>query len=58
MKFLTSTDMWKLMKTLVDVDFHGNMVADHVPTIAGGNPAGHTAWDTSVRSITQRGIEE
>ena len=43
------TDMWKLMKTLVDVDFRGNLIADHVPAMAGGaTPHGHTVWDTSV----------
>jgi D-mannonate dehydratase len=25
------TDMWKPMKTLVDVDFRGNLIADHGP---------------------------
>ena len=28
------TDMPKLMKTLVDVDFRGNLIADHVPPMA------------------------
>ena len=41
------TDMWKLMKTLVDVDFRGNLIADHVPAMAGGRAAdGRTAWAT------------
>jgi mannonate dehydratase len=35
------TDMYKLMKTLVDVDFRGNLIADHVPAMAGGR---HSGW--------------
>lgn len=34
------TDMYKLMKTLVEVDFRGNLIADHVPEMAGGRNLG------------------
>jgi mannonate dehydratase len=30
------TDMYRLMRTLVEVDFRGNLIADHVPAMAGG----------------------
>jgi mannonate dehydratase len=42
------TDMWKLMKTLVDVDFRGNLIADHVPAMAGGRQNG---WSYSMGYI-------
>jgi mannonate dehydratase len=42
------TDMWKLMKTLVDVDFRGNLIADHVPGMAGGRLP---AWSYSMGYI-------
>jgi mannonate dehydratase len=42
------TDMWKLMKTLVDVDFRGNLIADHVPAMAGGR---HSGWSYSMGYI-------
>lgn len=42
------TDMWKLMKTLVDVDFRGNLIADHVPAMATGH---HAAWSYSMGYI-------
>lgn len=42
------TDMWKLMKTLVDVDFRGNVIADHVPPMAG---ARQSSWSYSMGYI-------
>ncbi len=42
------TDMWKLMKTLVDVDFRGNLIADHVPPMAGARQA---SWSYSMGYI-------
>lgn len=42
------TDMSKLMKTLVDVDFRGNLIADHVPRMAG---ARQSAWSYSMGYI-------
>jgi mannonate dehydratase len=42
------TDMCKLMKTLVDADFRGNLIADHVPAMAGSRQA---AWSYSLGYI-------
>ena len=42
------TNMWKLMKTLVDVDFRGNLIADHVPPMAGARQA---SWSYSMGYI-------
>jgi mannonate dehydratase len=42
------TDMWKLMKTLVDVNFRGNLIADHVPAMAG---ARQSSWSYSMGYI-------
>ncbi len=42
------TDMYKLMRTLVDADFRGNLIADHVPAMSGGR---HAAWSYSMGYI-------
>jgi mannonate dehydratase len=42
------TDMKKLMRTLVDVDFRGILIADHVPGMVGGRDAG---WGFSLGYI-------
>ena len=42
------TDMYKLMKTLVEVDFRGNLIADHVPAMIGGQKGG---WSYSMGYI-------
>ena len=42
------TDMRKLMQTLVDADFRGNLIADHVPAMAGGK---NTNWAYSMGYI-------
>ena len=42
------TDMLKLMKTLVEVDFRGAVIADHVPAMVGGPRAG---WAYSIGYI-------
>lgn len=42
------TDMKKLMRTLVDVDFRGILIADHVPQMAGDR---HTGWAYSIGYI-------
>jgi mannonate dehydratase len=42
------TDMYKLMKTLVEVDFRGNLIADHVPSMSTGR---HAAWSYSMGYI-------
>lgn len=42
------TDMWKVMKTFVDVDFRGNLIADHVPPMSAGEKS---AWSYSMGYI-------
>jgi mannonate dehydratase len=42
------TDMYKLMKTLHDVDFRGAVIADHVPGMVGG---ARTGWAYSIGYI-------
>ena len=52
------TDMYKLMKTLVDVDFRGNLIADHVPAMAGGK---NNNWSYSmgyIRALYNAALEE
>lgn len=52
------TDMWKLMRTLVDADFRGNLIADHVPAMSGGRQA---AWSYSmgyIRALYNAAVEE
>jgi len=41
-------DMWKVMKTLAEVDFRGAVIADHVPTMVGGRMVG---WAYSIGYI-------
>lgn len=42
------TDMFQLMRTLVEVDFRGNLIADHVPAMSGSKQA---AWSYSMGYI-------
>ena len=42
------TDMYKLMRTLVELDFRGNLIADHVPAMGSGRQAG---WSYSMGYI-------
>ncbi len=52
------TDMWKLMKTLVDADFRGNLIADHVPPMTG---ARQSSWSYSmgyIRALYKAAQEE
>lgn len=41
-------DMWRIMKTLCEVDFRGALIADHVPTMVGGRLTG---WAYSIGYI-------
>lgn len=41
-------DMWKIMKTLKEVDFRGILIADHVPEMVGGRRVG---WAYSIGYI-------
>lgn len=47
------TDMKKVMKTLLDVDYRGILIADHVPDMVGGRNAG---WGYSIGYI--RGLHD
>ena len=47
------TDMYKLMRTLVEVDFRGNLIADHVPEMAGGRSAGWSYSMGYIRALHQ-----
>ncbi|MDX1983541.1 MAG: mannonate dehydratase [Bryobacteraceae bacterium] len=47
------TDMYKLMKTLVQADFRGNLIADHVPEMAGGRSAGWSYSMGYIRALYQ-----
>jgi mannonate dehydratase len=42
------TDMFKLMKTLHEIDFRGAVIADHVPSMVGG---ARTGWAYSIGYI-------
>jgi len=42
------TDMKQVMRTLVEVGFEGILIADHVPEMVGGRPAG---WAYSIGYI-------
>ena len=42
------TDMKKLMRTLVEVDFRGILIADHVPRMVGD---ARTGWAYSIGYI-------
>ena len=52
------TDMWKLMKTLVDVDFRGNLIADHVPAMAGGRQSNWSYSMGYIRALYNAAREE
>jgi mannonate dehydratase len=52
------TDMWKLMKTLVDVDFRGNLIADHVPGMAAGKQNGWSYSMGYIRALYNSALEE
>lgn len=47
------TDMKKAMKALIDVDFRGILIADHVPNMVGDR---HTGWAYSIGYI--RGLHD
>ncbi len=47
------TDMYKLMRTLVEVDFRGNLIADHVPEMAGGRGNGWSYSMGYIRALHQ-----
>lgn len=52
------TDMYKLIKTLVEVDFRGNLIADHVPEMSTGR---HSGWSYSmgyIKALYQAALAE
>ena len=51
------TDMKKLMRTLVEIDFRGILIADHVPNMVGGRPG----WGFSlgyIKALRDMAMEE
>jgi mannonate dehydratase len=52
------TDMWQLMKTLVDVNFNGNLIADHVPAMAGGRQSNWSYSMGYIRALHNAALEE
>jgi mannonate dehydratase len=51
-------DMYKIMKTLVEVDFRGALIVDHVPEMVGGR---NVAWAYNIsyaKSLLTRALEE
>ena len=52
------TDMYKLMKTLVDVDFRGNLIADHVPSMTGHRNLGWSYSMGYIRALQQAALAE
>jgi mannonate dehydratase len=52
------TDMRKVMKTLVDVDFRGNLIADHVPGMVGHRNVGWAYSIGYIRALYRCAMEE
>jgi mannonate dehydratase len=52
------TDMYKLMKTLVEVDFRGNLIADHVPSMTGNRNLGWSYSMGYIRALHQAALAE
>jgi len=50
--------MYKLMKTLVDVDFRGNLIADHVPAMTGHRNLGWSYSMGYIRALHQAALAE
>jgi mannonate dehydratase len=51
-------DMWKVMKTLVEVDFRGALIADHVPSMVGGRSVGWAYSMGYIRALLARAEAE
>lgn len=52
------TDMYKLMRTLVEVDFRGNLIADHVPAMSGARQSGWAYSMGYIRALYQAALAE
>jgi len=51
-------DMWQIMKTLREVDFRGAVIADHVPSMAGGRWAGWAYSMGYIKALLARANSE
>jgi mannonate dehydratase len=51
-------DMWKIMKTLREVDFRGALIADHVPEMVGGRLTGWAYSIGYIRALLARANAE
>jgi len=51
-------DMWRIMKTLREVDFRGALIADHVPEMVGGRNVGWAYSIGYIRSLLARANAE
>jgi mannonate dehydratase len=51
-------DMWKVMKALVEVDFRGALIADHVPSMVGGRNVGWAYSMGYIRALLARAEAE
>jgi mannonate dehydratase len=51
-------DMYKIMKTLVEVDFRGAVIADHVPTMVGGRMVGWAYSIGYIKALLARAMAE
>ena len=51
-------DMYKIMRTLCEVDFRGCVIADHVPAMVGGRNAGWAYSIAWIRAMHARALAE
>ena len=51
-------DMAKVMKALVEVDFRGALIADHVPSMVGGRNAGWAYSMGYIKALLARAVAE
>jgi mannonate dehydratase len=51
-------DMYQIMRTLVDVDFRGCVIADHVPAMVGGHNAGWAYSIAWIRAMHARAMDQ
>jgi mannonate dehydratase len=52
------TDMYRIMKTLVEVDFRGALIADHVPQMVGGRMVGWAYSIGYIKALHARALAE
>jgi mannonate dehydratase len=51
-------DMYKIMRTLVEVDFRGCVIADHVPQMVGGHNVGWAYSIAWIRAMHARALDQ